>query len=203
MDSIYSSVVLASRERPELLKQAIQTSYDLAKFKDNLEIILRLDKDDVVSLEMINKEFKNFKNLRIFIGERVGYDYVWMLFRDMFQIAKGYIIIPFADDFSMCLPNWDEHFLQYKNESAVLGSRARMAFTKKIIDEDEYIRNFTYNMVSADTNIFYYAYKKNSYIHVKKFFKKMHKTSSYEWNNRWKLENISILDNLKWVEYVR
>jgi len=205
MDNVYCSVVINSRGRVKTLKHCIYWIYSLAKFKDNLEIIVRLDDDDEKSIALFTDPyFKQMKNLIVYKGARVGFDNLWILFKEMFKMARGSIVIPMADDCMFKVKDWDEfYYTNFKDRAVVAGSKARFALTRKVMDEHEFIRNFSGGMMSGDVKIFYYAMKHNIFIPAKRLYKrystndKTNKEGSY---GGWKLKDPTVLDNLEWIK---
>lgn len=191
-----------SRGRPELLRECIKKAYDLAKFKDNLEFLIKIDNDDNDTINMLKDSFFSKKNLRVFVNERVGFDYLWFVFTELFKLSKGDIIVPISDDLHIKRENWDSFFLPYKDKEVVAGRFSRFIITRKLLEKDDYIKNWTYSTLRGDQDIWRYAKSKGFYIQSGNYFyKKMHKTSREERLSRWKLKDLTILNKLNWKEY--
>ncbi len=199
MIKINCSVVIVSRERPKRLKGCIVKIYEKAKYPDTVECLVRIDEDDKDTIHMFktDKDFRKFKNLRVFVGQRVGFDYLWLLFKHLFKKAKGDIIIPLSDDLYFTLQNWDEVFYTYKDESAVLSWKARVVLTKKIIEQDAYVRNWSYSSPRGDQDIWRYAITKGFHIEIPNWYEKVLPEEEIE---RFKIIATLVLGELKWNE---
>jgi hypothetical protein len=196
-------VTIPSRGRKDSLKKSIQAAHHTAKFKDNIEFLIRLDDDDEETISMFKQDayFKTLKNLRVFVGQRVGYFYNWVLLIGLFERVKGDIIVPIADDLFISLKHWDEFFLQYKDEPVVVSYKARLVLTKKIIEQDEYVKTWTKKVPEGDTRIYKYAYRNGFHIPIKNWLKKTDphdKTKQEGLFKGWQLEDKAVLDNLRW-----
>lgn len=207
MNNIDISVSLISRKRHNLLKNAINSLYSKAVDTSRIEFLIRIDEDDSETIFMFKNDpfFKKIENIKIFIDPRIGYENIWRILEYFFGIARGDIFVPFADDCVLTLKNWDKIFLQYKDKSVGLGYRSRLILTKKIINENDYIRKWTENTRNADTKIARLLKKENKYIRISSWYNKVNQTPWDETKiegsiGQWRLKDLSILDNLKWRE---
>lgn len=196
---------MSSRGRPELLKQSIKSAYGLSKYKDRNEYLLRVDDDDIDTIDLLRSDnyFKQIKNLRIFIDKRVGYEYLWYIYKKFFSISKGVILFVICDDLHIILKDWDEKFYTYKDKEFVMSYRARLILTKKVIDKYEYIRDWTSKTIRADENIWRYALKNNFHIHIENWFRKNNPIDIIKNEGvfgGWRLKDKTVVDNLTWEE---
>lgn len=203
---ILTSIVTCTRLRTSWLKRAMDGFFNLAKYPDKIEYLISVDDDDEETINFAKTDdiFKKYKNIKVFISPRIGREHLWLIFRDFFKMARGDIIIPYADDNLVFLPEWDEFFLQYKDEVALIGWRARLVITKKAIEEDECIRNFGWKFNGGDTHLFKYACSKGIYKAIDKWSAKSVPNDIVQkegyWPGGWSLKDLSILDNLELKE---
>jgi hypothetical protein len=207
MDEIYCSVNIPSRGRLDKLRTCIQTLYEKTKFKDNLEILVRLDDDDIDSINLFKEDyFKQIKHLIVYTGQRVGYTHMWILVKDMMQMCRGAIIVPISDEARFHHKNWDEfYYINFKDKAVVAGSRCRFVITRKMIEQDEYIKNFGYINRGGDNRVYRYAWSKGFYIVSHRPYRK--DDNFKEWDKTKKdsyggfeLQDKTILNNLTWTK---
>lgn len=121
----YFSIIIASRHRTQYLIETITNISLTASNKDNYEIILIIDDDDVDTL-LTAKELKQ-SNLHIHIRPR-GNNFVEHYLNWSYQFCKGKYIMPLGDDVLFKSYGWDinsyiklEKFLEGRNDGFVLG----------------------------------------------------------------------------------
>ncbi len=205
MSEIAITVSIMSRGRRDGLKDTILRFFQWSKHPEQIELFVLLDDDDDESINMMmtDEDIKKYKTMKLFLGPRVGFHNFsgWMKF--VYSIAQGDVIVPAADDFKVNMKNWDEVFLQFRDEPAYIGWRARLALTRKAIEQHEFFTE-GWKLEGADGHMFEYAREHNLYRRVGKWFGKAHyndKTSDDHYGeNKWELEDKSILDNLVYEE---
>jgi len=191
--------VMASRGRSSALKQNIPLIYDLAKYPDNIEVLIRFDNDDKESLYFYKNDeiFKKYKNIKIFVGPRWGYKYIPLCISQLFAETRGDIISAIADDSVTALQDWDEKLLQFKDQIAVMGWRARNCFTRKAYDKYEFLQTFAFGRAAADQLVWRWACKKGIFIRTgKSWAKTVIKDQTYREGaqGEWSLSDKDLLD---------
>ncbi len=204
MKKIYTSVLLVTRGRKSILKETIKRLYKHAKYPKNIELFIAVDNDDIETIKFIkkNKIFKQHKNIRIFLFPRIGWKNIGLYLRELFLHSTGDIIVPLADDCFIKIDNWDETFLEYKNETVIMSSGARLAMTRKAIKKYEFVKNYLTKPHGIDPDTALWRRSQLEKIHksVKKWYRKAD-VSKYAKKenkaNRWELKDLKILNNLK------
>ena len=207
-DKIEISVFGASRGRTKLLKTSILNLYGLAKYPEKIEYLLRVDDDDKETIDFLleDEELKIFRNLRIFIGPRVGYKYIYKTWVQLMRKCIGDIFLPFADDCGMILKEWDDILYPYKGEEAVIiFFRKRMAFTKIAYEKHKIISEWANRTMYTDSIIYKYSINNNICVKEKKIWERYQPDDFLfkESHGGWELEDLTILDNLPLIELYR
>lgn len=206
MCEIDISVSVMSRGRKDLLKKNLLKLYEFAKNPEKIELIVILDNDDIESINIFkeDEQLKQFENIRLFIIPRIGWANSWKVIEFVFSIFKGDIIVPFADDCEINMVDWDEKFLHYRDIPAYIGHKARMALSRKVIEQHPFIKLEGWKILGGDTIIYRYAVEKGIYFHIPKWYGKVgppfDKTKMEGTYGEWRLKDLSILDSLKFNE---
>ena len=103
------SVIIPSRENVDSLKNTLNTLISTSDISNiNYEIIIKIDNDDLHSLEQIYEICKGKDNISvIFSSRKKGYSSVINFQEDMTHLAHGKYILALADDAEMLTPNWN------------------------------------------------------------------------------------------------
>ena len=105
----YISVIFPSRKRVDLLQKTLTSIFSLANPEvNNFEVIVKVDLDDLETLDYIKTWDPQIENLHFLISSRKkGYLSIMDFVEDMIDLAKGKYIISFNDDTIILTPNWN------------------------------------------------------------------------------------------------
>lgn len=117
------SVLIPSRGRPDRLVKAIDSLYKSVSDPDQIEIILKLDNDDLENVPF--SFFKNLKYSKIIISDRrKGYDSLGDFYQEMSDVALGDWVWIYNDDvtieFSETGKRWDEQLKEFPLSGIIL-----------------------------------------------------------------------------------
>lgn len=105
------TLLLPTRGRFEHVSKTINSFFEMAKNKNNIQLILRCDNDDFDFLSKI-KELPHLDSIQIIIGSRYGgYLDLHLFYNEMLKLAVGNFIIPINDDLICNTLNYDELIL--------------------------------------------------------------------------------------------
>lgn len=114
------SILLPTRHRPELLLETVDSIIKTADNPDNVEILIRCDNDDSATLN-IRDQLELRKNTKLIAGERFrGFQDVWKYLLELGELAKGDLLMSFADDYRMITKGWDRMLEGYLNRMCIL-----------------------------------------------------------------------------------
>lgn len=120
-DSKLVSILIPSRGRLELLNAAIKSVIDTAKNLKQIEIIIRLDNDDIKCLEKIRSLPFNKVDIVIVVGNRYGgYANLHFYVNEMCAISKGDFLFLFNDNCKIQTKNWDNIVSEYLDQLVIL-----------------------------------------------------------------------------------
>ena len=112
------SIVLPTRKRVEKLNETLYSILSLANPDEvNFEIIVKVDFDDVDTIDYIKNWENTFENVTFIINSRRGgwlnmVDYV----ENMIDIAKGDWILNINDDMVITTPHWNTKLTNHLKE---------------------------------------------------------------------------------------
>ena len=109
------SFLLPTRGRLNMLKESIQSLYDLAEDKSRIEVLIAMDNDDTTfadTQQYIN-EHPNRENIKIFVYERYGYKNLHMYINELCLHASGKYLVLWNDDARITSPTYDALFESY------------------------------------------------------------------------------------------
>lgn len=106
------SVLLPTRGRPKHLCEAIDSLYSLAHDKSLIEFILKIDNDDLETIDVSNKLSAVLPLKSIISPRGNGYLDMHHWVNNMCAMAKGDWLFLFNDDARMATQNWDQYLLQ-------------------------------------------------------------------------------------------
>lgn len=104
------SILLPSRGDPKGLVASIESLVDTAYDKASCEFVLRLDEDDVETLETISgfEQANPCLLMKKLVGPRKdGYGSLDVFTNDMARVSTGDWLVLWDDDFRMMTSNWD------------------------------------------------------------------------------------------------
>ncbi len=106
------SVLLPSRGRPDMLKRAVASLYDLAADKGNLELFIKADDDDAATVGAGDELTQAYPHVSVAIGPRgAGFFDLHQWLNTLAVMARGDWLFIFTDDAIMRTPRWDAALL--------------------------------------------------------------------------------------------
>lgn len=113
------SLILNSRKRPDRLFDFIDSVVKNTEIKDKVEILIRIDKDDELSIKL--SEFKFDFNIKFYCDERPKNLHTTI--NQLALISKGKNIFVCNDDIKILTKNWDgialDKIEKYKKEKNI------------------------------------------------------------------------------------
>lgn len=103
------SIVLPTRKRVEFLNETLYSIYSLADPDNvNFEILLKVDFDDLETLQYINNWSNEYENLYFVVNSRKqGFTSLVDHVEDLIDLAKGKYILAANDDLVFETQNWN------------------------------------------------------------------------------------------------
>jgi hypothetical protein len=170
VSDIEISFIIPTRERPEKLKRCLSCIYQKAVIPERVEVLLKIDDDDITTIDLLksDEEIRDYPNIRLFNGPRIGWGNTNKMICELLNYVKGDIIVPFADDRDVTMDKWDETFVSFADQSVVFGFRIMWAFTRKAMNEFGFLRNWVRG--SADNYIWRMSKRLEIYKRIPKWF---------------------------------
>jgi len=207
MREIDISCFSCSRGRVELLKESITRMFELANHPEKIEYVVRIDCDDDDTIHFLTKDeyLKRYKNIRVYVGPRVGYGYSHLVFKQLLKVLRGDIFCPYSDDSMMRGEGYDDRWRKFKGQTVVFGKQARLAFTREAVDSHPIIANWNDSFSGGDGAIWKYACAEGIYKKTYKLWGKKQPIDQVHKDAKegWKPADLSILDNLEFRELER
>jgi len=114
------SILLPSRERIDSLCHALDALYDTASQPDSLEVLIRLDDDDLASIRSIDR-LTSYPGLRVLTGNHLdGWSSIHLFLNELAALATQYWLFLYNDDATMETPGWDDTIRQYEDTPRLL-----------------------------------------------------------------------------------
>jgi hypothetical protein len=103
------SILICTRNRAKLLEETLNSISKNTKYKKNIEVLIAVDKDDIISKKTIFKFKRQYLfTIKTFISPRgSGYRDNPKRLINLIKISSGLFFIFFADDMIMKTKNWD------------------------------------------------------------------------------------------------
>jgi len=102
-----------------MLKRALESLYSKCSKPEAIEVILRIDEDDLETIDFVKT--LSYSNLKTIIGDRLGgYASIHLFTNEMCKIAQGKLIFCYSDDSEMLTDNWDNYLYPYLNTICIL-----------------------------------------------------------------------------------
>jgi hypothetical protein len=86
---------------------AIKSIFNLARYPDSIELLIRFDNDDPSWSQFVKSDVANQYNIKVFVGERVGYSQMFRMMNQLFVSSVGCIISGFSKDQMIHTAEWD------------------------------------------------------------------------------------------------
>ena len=103
------SILISTRNRVKLLSKSLKSISENTKDKKSIEILIAIDKDDLNSINYIQKAIKKFSfSIKMIISPRgAAYKDNPKRLKKLIKISSGEIFFYFADDFIINSKDWD------------------------------------------------------------------------------------------------
>jgi hypothetical protein len=115
----YISFLLPIRKRPDSLKKSLDSLVKTCNNKNNYEVIVVFDDDDVDTILAFDSWEKDY-NFQKLVTKRFGYDYLNMYYNMACEAAKGQWLWVWNDDTEMLNKDWDLIIKEYDNQFVIL-----------------------------------------------------------------------------------
>jgi len=123
---ILVSVLIPSRGRINLLNKTIESLLNNASNKEWIELMIRLDFDDIESLDRI-KEIKVRPQDKVIIGHRYrGYKDHYIFLNELAAVSSGKWLFTWNDDTYMVSKDWDIEIEKFNGRFVVLKPQHNM-----------------------------------------------------------------------------
>tara|TARA_R110000744_G_scaffold296453_1_gene406321 strand:+ start:441 stop:1202 length:762 start_codon:yes stop_codon:yes gene_type:complete len=103
----------------------LESIYKNTEHRDGIEIILRVDNDDVNTLDNLNMldKYDEVFDIKLLKGDRYGgYKDIWRFFNELSEAAEGEFLIPFSDDETMETFGWDSILAEHTGKVGIVKS---------------------------------------------------------------------------------
>jgi hypothetical protein len=151
------SVLVSSRGRFDDLKYFVSSLYDTANRPDKVEVIVRLDTDDVSSV----KRMDELPNVKWVVGESLGVQKSYVRLYETFLKSRGEYVMIGADDFIMNTIAWDDMIRPYFGQIRVVHTRGEVtSFIHRSIPEvwhkfaNSYACDIIYKLIALELGIY-------------------------------------------------
>ncbi len=105
------SILMATRNRPHLLAESLDSLYSLAKDKSLVEFIFKIDDDDRETIAMVLELSRHIPCRTIVSPRGAGYAEIHRYVNEMSAIARGDWLFIFNDDARILTQDWDQVLL--------------------------------------------------------------------------------------------
>lgn len=114
------SVLLPTRGRTQMLKESIMSLLDLAKFPDQIELLLMFDDDDQKSFDWFQTNIapqieQSGSSFRVWQTPRLGYEYLHKYVNFLASQAQAPWLMFWNDDAKMLTKEWDKEITSVKD----------------------------------------------------------------------------------------
>jgi glycosyltransferase involved in cell wall biosynthesis len=114
------SFTLPTRKRVLQLSKALESIYSTCYSKDNFEVLLAVDNDDLETIEFVKNFIVNHPNTKMFLFERQRYKGMHFYQNTLIKHASGEFIWGINDDAEFQSKNWDLIINEYSNKFIVI-----------------------------------------------------------------------------------
>lgn len=110
------AILIPSRARPDRLHKTMTSIFNTVKNPENIEVMLRFDDDDIISIERMD-EFKKYPSTTVLIGSRQkGWLSLNLFYEEMAAVANSHWVWIMNDDAIFEGNDWDEQLAQIPTE---------------------------------------------------------------------------------------
>jgi len=123
-----ASILIPSRKRIDSLINCLESVKNKTKNLKDIEVIIRLDKDDSETLQNIDRihEFNNHFNLRVIVDDRGGgYADIHLMNNQLYLESIGEFLVVLNDDSVIASDAWDVLLKKYSGCIGVIEAKVR------------------------------------------------------------------------------
>jgi hypothetical protein len=114
------SFTLPTRKRVLQLSKALESIYSTCYSKDNFEILLAVDNDDLETIEFVQDFIVNHSNTKMSLFERQRYKGMHVYQNALIKHATGEFIWTINDDVKFQSQDWDLILQEYSNKFIII-----------------------------------------------------------------------------------
>ncbi len=115
------SIILPTRGRPEGMHTFINSAFDNCDNKDNVELFIRIDSDDVDSIEYCKTRLRKDIDVKVVIGSRgKGYFSIHTFMDELWPLAEGSLLALMSDDITCETKGWDTLIAPYAEDNYII-----------------------------------------------------------------------------------
>jgi glycosyltransferase involved in cell wall biosynthesis len=114
------SFTLPTRKRIPQLTKALESIYSTCYSKDNFEILLAIDNDDLETIEFAKNFITNHHNTKMFLFERQRYKGMHVYQNTLIEHASGEFIWTINDDAEFQSQDWDLIIQEYSSQFIII-----------------------------------------------------------------------------------
>jgi cellulose synthase/poly-beta-1,6-N-acetylglucosamine synthase-like glycosyltransferase len=113
MQKLVSILIPCRNNRPELIRDALQSLVEKTTKKERLEVIIKIDKDDIKTMQ-VACEYKNKLDLKtVMLDGAMGRAGLAGYTNELAKISKGNLIWWWSDEIRMMTNDWDSMLVPY------------------------------------------------------------------------------------------
>jgi hypothetical protein len=114
------SVLIPTRKRTSMLARCIQSFELLSAHPDQIELIFRIDNDDIETIKFINEYPFTISTKQIIADRGNGYGDLHLMHNHMTYVAEGKWMFAFNDDIYVASYGWDLQIQEHEKEFCVM-----------------------------------------------------------------------------------
>lgn len=113
-------IMIPTRKRVKLLKECLDSFNAKTKDKTAVELLVRIDDDDLDTLDFI-AQYKSEILIKYISGSRKnGYGSLHEFYNEIAEIAESEYLVVFNDDVEMLTEGWEEEYKKYSGKNFII-----------------------------------------------------------------------------------
>jgi hypothetical protein len=116
------SVLLPTRQRPELMLKSVKSLIDRASDPSQIEVLLKIDTNDQDTYTSRYEELQSITpNCKVLISpQKNGYQDLHLAVNDLCALSTGEFLLLWNDDATMETQGWDRYVAEHSNQLCVI-----------------------------------------------------------------------------------